>query len=99
MDSATLTLIFDDIQLGIGLARLANISFRLGELSMGREWLSDSEACHSRAERLAANLSCLDDKRTVGLDLNNLRLTIRQTYSNSRMSDLHTTNPLGLTAA
>lgn len=86
-------LIFDDIELGTGLARIAKLSFRVGEAAIARQWLSNAEECYSRAERLATNLSSADDIRTAAIGLNSLRLAIRETYRDSGTADLDATVP------
>ncbi|MEO8129202.1 MAG: hypothetical protein ABJF23_25825 [Bryobacteraceae bacterium] len=80
MASGTIVLILDDVELGTRLARLAKISFRLGEYALGRQSLSDAGDCYSRAERLMANLSSAGDKRTATQSLRTLRLSIQETY-------------------
>ena len=96
MASVTLTLIFDDLELGTGLANIARLSFRLGELSMARQWLSDSEDCYSRAERFALNLSSAVEKRAAAERIFTLRLAIRETYRDCGTPDFDGTVLAGL---
>lgn len=94
MVSVTLMLIFDDIDLGIGLARIARLSFRIGEFAMARQFLSDAEECCARAERFAANLSA-EDRRSATLSLYTLRFAI-EIYNHSGEMDISYTNLDGL---
>jgi len=77
MHSVKLMLILDDVELGMGLARIAMLSFQIGDLTSGDQAVSDAGNCYARAERLAANLSPADQE-TAAARLAELRRFILQ---------------------
>ena len=76
MPSSKLMLISDDIELGTGLARIAMLSWRLGERALTREYQRDAEDCYARAESLLAGLSSTVDQKSGRSKLEKLRVSI-----------------------
>ena len=91
MSSVLLVLILDDVELGAGLARMATLSFRLGEVAVGRQWQSDAEKCYERAQRLAAKLSSIEDQRSAAWSLGILYDSIHHMRRDRdfKVTDLH----------
>ena len=75
MTSVRLMLIFDDVELGIGLARIATLCLRLGDLLLARQSQSDAEDCLFRAESLRAGLAP-EEKTVAESSLRKLRNSI-----------------------
>lgn len=80
-------LICDDVELGMGLARIAMLSFRLGDMISTHQFRVDAEDCYVRAERFCVGISP-DEQEAAESKLKELRRSIVEISKTGDCTDL-----------